>query len=163
MPSPREIAMSAYDASAREFLAEALRLYPDNDPIWLELFAMAIIKNNFDTTVNSRSSARKQNINDFFRELRNSTEFSRNEAIIDAMSMFEKSLKDGLATAKRELINYQRDATNIRYRVAEKIIPGLPDFINATMVSTRNIFVIFMLIFSLFLVYVGYQIGYYGG
>jgi hypothetical protein len=163
MASPREIALSAYYASAREILVEALGMLPENDPVWLELFAKATIQNNFDVSINSRSSARKQDINDFFRELRNSTEFSRNGAVIDAIATFEKSLKDGLTTAKKDLAYYQRDATNIRYCLAENVISDLPDFVNGTMLSTRKIFVIFTIILSLFLVYVGYQIGYYSG
>lgn len=50
MSTPREIALSAYDASAREILVEALGMLPDNDPIWLELFLLTLSQNDIQNT-----------------------------------------------------------------------------------------------------------------
>ena len=158
MPSPREIAMSAYDASAREFLAEALGQCRDDDPIWVELYMRAIIENDVKVSTDCYLDGLKEYRIEYFNCLRREAEQSRRNAIVKVISLFRQRLNEGISKSIGFLAQNRRDVENIRYygNDARREREG---FVRVTFETVIRAFILSAVILSCFMLYAGYKIG----
>lgn len=162
MPSPREIALSVYDASAREFLAEALGQCRDDDPIWVELFMRAIIENDVKVSTDCYLDGLEKYRVEYFNYLRREAEQSRRNAIVKVISLFKKSLKEGISKSMGFLAQNRRDVENVRY-YGNDAQRDREEFVRVTFETVIRVFVLSAVILSCFMLYAGYQTGVLAG
>lgn len=115
MPSPREIALALYPASARRSLAEAMKDYPADDPAWIEITDWAYKILYFDSELNKYITPINQYPKKFIHMLRGASEKTRNEAIMEIASSLDRTIDSRTSNFMRTAENAKQAYKNIKH------------------------------------------------